>query len=334
MVYAVGNSEFHTGALAWALRRPGVVLAHEVRLPQLYAFAAHHGVLEEGFGEAVRRMHGDGAAAGYPALLPVAEAGGIPFRMASELIEASEAFLTTSAFAAGLAREEAPGDAGARVGVLPFAHRVVPARPEPDEAHPLVATFGVVNASKAVGMLLRAFAEVAEKEPAARLAVVGPASPADLADAQDLIRRLGVAEAVAFTGEVGDEEWDRHLARTTVAVQLRSSTNGEYSAAVAECLSFGVPTVVTDLGAMRELPDGVAAKVRPHASASEVAGEIVVLLRDPSRRAALGEAARAHAAAHSFEVAAAALYRALAGGSERKSRHARPGFRTSPASSP
>src|SRR5207237_81474 len=42
MVYAVGNSEFHTGALGQALRHPGIVLAHEVRLPQLYAFAAHH----------------------------------------------------------------------------------------------------------------------------------------------------------------------------------------------------------------------------------------------------------------------------------------------------
>src|SRR5207244_339238 len=68
MVYAVGNSEFHTGALGRALRRPGVVLAHEVRLPQLYAFAAHHGVVD-GFGEAVRRMYPGESPNGFPALI-------------------------------------------------------------------------------------------------------------------------------------------------------------------------------------------------------------------------------------------------------------------------
>ena len=40
VVYCVGNSEFHAGALAQLRRRSGVVLAHEVRLTDLYAFAA------------------------------------------------------------------------------------------------------------------------------------------------------------------------------------------------------------------------------------------------------------------------------------------------------
>src|SRR6185503_7347152 len=41
VVYSIGNSEFHSGALAALRRRPGIVLAHDVRLPELYLHAAH-----------------------------------------------------------------------------------------------------------------------------------------------------------------------------------------------------------------------------------------------------------------------------------------------------
>ena len=41
VIYSLGNSEFHTGALAALQRRPGIVLAHDVRLTGLHAFAPH-----------------------------------------------------------------------------------------------------------------------------------------------------------------------------------------------------------------------------------------------------------------------------------------------------
>ncbi len=60
---------------------------------------------------------------------------------------------------------------------------------------------------------------------------------------------------MTFTGAVDDDEYEGWLARTSVAVQLRARTNGETSGAVADCLSHGVVTVVTDAGPARQLPD-------------------------------------------------------------------------------
>lgn len=312
MVYAIGNSEFHTGALGLARRRPGVVLAHEVRLPQLYAFAAHHGTLApDTFRDVHRRLYPAAATPPDPLLVAPTLLNSLPDPMVGELVQRSLALLTTSRFAAGLAAADAgpsPGNA-ARIGVLPHALRLVPERAEPTTA--TVASFGVVNATKATGLLLEAFARVLEARPDARLDLVGPASPADLAAVRAQARRLGIERAVDATGRVDDAAWDRHLAATAVAVQLRASTNGEFSGAVAEALAAGVPTIVSALGSAAELPPDAAVQLPAEATPADLAAEILALLADPARRKALGEGARAFATTLSFEAVADRLVEVL-----------------------
>lgn len=307
VVYAIGNSEFHTGALGLARTRPGVVLAHDVRLAQLYAFAAHHGTLAPDTFRGIHRALYPGAPQPPdPLLIPPATLNSLPEPMAGELIGASLKFLTTSEFAADLARRDARPEDANRVGVLPHALRLLAERPEPVE--PVVASFGVVNPTKATGALLDAFAIVRAARPDARLRLVGPGSPEDLAPLRAHAGELGIGEAVTMTGKVDDETWDRLLSETMVAVQLRASTNGEFSGAVAETLAAGVPTIVSTLGSAAELPDDAAVKVPPGATPASLAAEILSLLGDPGRRKSLGEAARAYAATLSFEAVAGELY--------------------------
>jgi glycosyltransferase involved in cell wall biosynthesis len=225
--------------------------------------------------------------------------------MAGELIGASLRFLTTSEFAAGLARGDARPEDAARVGVLPHALRVLAERPEPVE--PVVASFGVVNPTKATGALLDAFAIVLAARPDARLRVVGPGSPEDQAGVQSQAERLGIGGAVTVTGRVDDTGWDRHLSEAMVAVQLRASTNGEFSGAIAEALAAGIPTIVSALGSAAELPDDAAVKLAPGAAPADLAAEILALLSDPGRRKGLSEGARAYAATLSFESVAEEL---------------------------
>lgn len=310
LVYAIGNSEYHTGALGLARTRPGIVLAHDVRLPQLYAFAAHHGTLEpDTFGGIHKALYPEARRPPDPLLIAPTLFNALPESMSADLIARSLRFLTTSEFAAGLARQDArPEDAG-RVGVLPHALRAVAERSEP--AGSVVASFGVVNPTKATGLLLDAFAIVAAARPDACLQLVGPGSPEDLAAVAARVQRLGVGDAVTTTGQVDDAAWDRHLARAMVAVQLRASTNGEFSGAIAETLAAGVPTIVSALGSAAGLPDDAVLKVDPAASAGDLAAAILALLDDPVRRTALSEAARAYAATLSFGAVAAQLLAVL-----------------------
>ncbi|MBW3614996.1 MAG: glycosyltransferase [Actinobacteria bacterium] len=318
VVYSIGNSEFHTGALAMLSRRPGVVLAHDVRLTNLYRFAAwqHPEAAPGGFHATLQRMYAGRVPEhlGGQGWIDNHEAERWGVLMAREVIGHSRRFLATSAFAAELARLDArAGDRG-RIDVLPFSLGAVPlAAPTPADRRrgpPVVASFGMVNVLKQAPLVVEAFAEAAGAVGAAdaQLVFVGPASAADAGAVHERARQLGVASRVQVTGELDDQDYLRWLDRAWVAVQLRAATNGESSGAIGDCLTAGVPTVITAIGPNRAVPGTAAVAIPAGAGARQLADVLVTLLADPARRGALGRGAREYAAAHSFARAAEALY--------------------------
>ena len=315
VVYSVGNSEFHTGALAALQRRPGVVLAHDVRLTDLYRYAPHQhprALAARGPDAFYATLH-----ATYPDLPPDLGAGGgltsaeadhHGILMARDVIAAATHFIATSNYAATLARLDARPADRHKVAVIPLAFGVhAPPPGPPPDGPPLLASYGLVNARKQTGTLLEAFAIVAAAHPDARLAVVGPAGEAEVAALRARIAGLGLERRVELTGRVDPEDYGAWLRRTTVAVQLRDDTNGETSGAVGACLAAGVPTVVTAIGPARELAPGSVVPLPPLAPPEQVAAAIDELLRHPERRLALRRAAQAQAAERSFERTARRL---------------------------
>ncbi len=140
---------------------------------------------------------------------------------------------------------------------------------------------------------------------------MGPIDPALVERYHALAVRLGVAGAVTFTGTVDDDGYESWLARASVAVQLRSGTNGETSAAVADSLTHGVTTVVTDIGAAHQLPDFVA-KVPVDATPAVLADTLGRLLHDDEERASRAAAGLAYVAARGFDRGARQLLEVLA----------------------
>jgi glycosyltransferase involved in cell wall biosynthesis len=151
----------------------------------------------------------------------------------------------------------------------------------------LICTFGLVNQVKQPQLLLEAFALVRRADPVSRLVFVGPVDPALRDRLQADAARIGIDQSVTFAGEADDAAYEGWLARTSVAVQLRASTNGETSGAVADCLSHGIATIVTDIGPARDLPAFVG-KVAVDATPSDLAQVITGLLGDDDRRASAG----------------------------------------------
>jgi glycosyltransferase involved in cell wall biosynthesis len=137
--------------------------------------------------------------------------------------------------------------------------------------------------------------------PEGRFAVVGPHGRSFVPD----------GFPVVATGAVDDDGFATWLDRATVAVQLRRRSNGESSGVVAHTLARGIPTIVTDIGAMAELPDDAVVKVPADIAPDGLADVIVELLGDASRRAALRAAALRFAAAHGYRQQAQAVLRAM-----------------------
>ena len=100
--------------------------------------------------------------------------------------------------------------------------------------------------------------------------------------------------------------WADLLARADLSVQLRAVSNGEASGAVCDCLAAGIPTIVSDIGWMGELPRDAVVHVPPDVGPQALSETMRSLLTEQPVRAALSRAARAHAGERSFEHVAAA----------------------------
>jgi glycosyltransferase involved in cell wall biosynthesis len=120
----------------------------------------------------------------------------------------------------------------------------------------LLAYFGYLYPNKGVETLLRAFAAVAARRPAARLAVVGGVNepvlktagrPRYAQELHELARDLGVADRAVWTGYVpGDtDDLSRYLRAADAAVLPYDSGAFLNNSSLAAAVSHGLPTVTT-----------------------------------------------------------------------------------------
>lgn len=307
IVYALGNQPRHGTQVALLRRWPGAVELHDVRLVGAYAGLYPPG---DALADELQRLEPgrfppDLLRTPELRMAPAVAAGAW---MVREVAQRATAVLVHSAHAAALVAAES-GVAALDVGPL-ACPPVGDGATDPGRAGPLVVSVGVVDASKRPDALIRALGAL---PGGAWLALVGPVDAATRGELERLAAHLGVDRRVVLTGRVDDAAYAGWLRRAAVAVQLRGHSNGESSAAVADALAHGVPTVVGEAGSLAELPDGAVVHVPADADATALAGAVGALLADDARRRALADGARAFAAANGFDAAADRLLTALFG---------------------
>jgi len=151
----------------------------------------------------------------------------------------------------------------------------------------IMATASADAPLKGLRYLLLAFAELRRQHAGLELLLVSKPKPGG--KTEKLIDELGLRPAITFVSEISTDDLVAYYARATVAV-VPSLYEG-FGLPAGEAMACGVPVVSTDAGALPEIV-GDAGLLVPAASASALAQAIDALLRDPSRRAALGDAAR------------------------------------------
>jgi glycosyltransferase involved in cell wall biosynthesis len=312
VVYTLGNSAGHLATVELALRYPGWLWLHEVRLPAL-AVTALAGADDDDFS---RRL-GWWVERTYPGRAPVGAARrsgrsvldlvGAGVGLVPLLAERCRGFLVNSEVARRLLELDlAPLAHHPPIHVLPPA--CPPASPAPsalagrpgDDGGEVVVAFGVVSMAKRPDLLVDAAAIAG-----CRVVFVGPCPPILAQVIGDRARARGISDRISVTGSVDEEEWRHWMARTTLAVQLRESASGETSAAVLESLAAGVP-VVTNLATAAEYGEGTVSLLSS-TEPGAVAERLRDLLDHPGDRRALSEAGTAFARAHPFERLAETL---------------------------
>ena len=322
-------SLFHVGnnpdAHAWivdALRRnPGVVVLHDFVLHHLVGGMTIGRRDGHGYLDAMEREHGVvGRLLAHGVLdkriPPLWESRPEEFPLPWFVLDHATAVIAHSHAVHDLVR--AAGYSG-RVSIVPHPAWPVPeVRPERVAGGHVVGCFGVVNASKRIPELLRAFAAVRERHPDTTLLLVGPTSPGF--DLDRRLQRLGLdAGGLVRESWVDERRLWCLLAGVDVCVNLRHPTMGETSGSVIRALSLGKPLVVSDVGWFSELPDDVALKVPVDENEIDVLTAALELLvtredvRDGMGRAAAELATRGHDLGRVAELYAEALEGAAGG---------------------
>jgi glycosyltransferase involved in cell wall biosynthesis len=178
----------------------------------------------------------------------------------------------------------------------------------------LVLSVGAVKRRKGTLTLIRAMAQVRDQRPDARAVIVGSleAEPETAAQAQAEIAALGLERTVTLAGRVPEEALLRWYAQADVFALPSLNDDWKFEGfglALLEASAAGLPVIGSrECGAEDAVEDGVTGLLIPQQeSVPALAQAILTLLNDPARRAQMGAAGRARAAACIWDRAAQAL---------------------------
>ena len=166
---------------------------------------------------------------------------------------------------------------------------VTPAEAGVPDGAPLVLAIGRLIEQKDHATLLRAFARVHQRVPAARLAILGDGPL--LARTRALVGELGLAEVVVLPGRLETRDW---LLRADVFAH--SSRWEGFGIVLLEAMLAGLPVVATRVSAVPEIVvDGGTGLLVEAGDAGAMADAVDGLLARPADARALGEAGLARA---------------------------------------
>ncbi len=299
VLYHFGNSEFHAHMFDIAEEIPGVVVLHDFFLSGVHHYMQVHALRPESFNHETFESHSYAGLYNLHSrpLDDVIQAQPCNFSVLSNAL----GIITHSRFSRDLAERFYGESAPQTWEVLPLAR--VLARLESREVarrklglednEVLVCSFGILAATKLNDRLLNAWHNLHSSCPQPiNLVFVGEARGAYGAGIAADIERQEARGKARITGWVDQETYSDYLAAADIAVQLRGSSRGETSAAVLDCMSASLPTVVNANGSIAELPSDSVLMISDDFSDDELIDALKKLIQSVEMRTKLGRRGR------------------------------------------
>ncbi|GAB3412974.1 glycosyltransferase [Massilia agilis] len=306
VLYHFGNSHAHKHMFELVREVPGVVVLHDFYLSGVLDNLEREAYLPQAFLKALYESHG------FPGLYGHRKEGRNPsiwkYPVNKGVLDAASGVIVHSEFPKQLAAQWYGPDAANGWRTIPLL-RGKPEGASSPEARAaararlgfaqddfVVCTFGMLGRTKLNEELLAAFlASPLAQDPACKLVFVGANEPGLYgAGVLKTIATSAAAERIKVTGFVDPAAYADHLAACDCAVQLRASTRGETSAAILDCLLYGVPTIVNAHGSAASIADDLLVKLPDAFTQDELAAALAQLRTDEALRSRLSRHALAH----------------------------------------
>ncbi|MGZ8304285.1 MAG: glycosyltransferase [Telluria sp.] len=310
VLYHFGNSHAHQHMFDLIRRHPGTVVLHDFFFSGILDNLEREGYLPQAYYNALYESHG------YTGLLEHRKMERNPsiwkHPLNKGVLDNASGVIVHSDFSRRLAEDwYGPGaaDAWRTVPLLrgkpetlspAEARAAARARLEIADGEFIVCTFGMLGRTKLNEELLDAYLSSAlAGDKQCRLVFVGENEGGLYGAALGKkIADSAAAGRIRITGFVSAAEYADWLAACDIAVQLRAQTRGETSAAVLDCLLYGVPTIVNAHGSTASIGDDLLMKLPDQFTRAELAAALASLYRDTGLRKAYAERALAHMREH------------------------------------
>ena len=326
VVYQFGNSPFHSHMFQALAKVPGLVVLHDFFLSSVIRHMDEYGGLPGQWARELYHSHG------YLALQQRCasqdyEVQTIQYPCSRSVLENSLGLIFHSAQSVQLLQQWYGPQFAKNIDVIPLLRAPAPVMDKAAARQQLgfaaddfvVCSFGFLGPSKLNHRLLQAWlhSELLAN-PRCTLVFVGENHGGDYgAELLATMRASGAGERLRITGFATADSYRLYLAAADAAVQLRTHSRGETSAAVLDCMNHALPVIVNANGSMAEL-DPSAVWLLPDEFADDALIDALhTLWRQPERRTALGQYAHQviatrHAPAYCAQRYAQAIERAHA----------------------
>jgi len=166
---------------------------------------------------------------------------------------------------------------------------------------PLIGYFGRIKKYKSVDHLLHAFAIVLKELPQAKLAVIGEGDGKP--EFQKIAHELHIDHATTFTGFLPLDQKVRLLNQMQIVVN--TSAKEGWGLTVTEANACGAPAVASDVPGLRDaVIDGETGLLYEYGNIEQLAGKILLLLRDERLRTRLTAGALSYAQSLTWDASA------------------------------
>jgi glycosyltransferase involved in cell wall biosynthesis len=260
VLYHVGNSPFHQHMLPLLSEIPGSVMLHDFYLSGLMAWLETRETGVFPWVEAIYASHGYGA---VRESFTDPEAAKRRYPVNLHILQHAQGLIFHSEYSMKLTRQWYGNDFAATSVVVPLLRSPAQVLDKAaarkqlgiNAADFVVCSFGFLDETKLNHRLLASWLSSAlAGEKHCHLIFVGENHGGDYgASLMQTILASGFKERILITGFASPEKFRNYLVAADMAVQLRSHSRGETSAAVLDCMNYALPLIVNANGSMDEL---------------------------------------------------------------------------------
>ena len=302
VLYHFGNSTFHEHMFGLLEKIPGVVVLHDFFLSGVLAHLEMSGQKPGVWTQSLMESHGYSAIRErfapeyteenviwrYPANLPV--------------LQHAQGVIAHSEFSKQLAKQWYGEKSVKEWAVIPLLKKSVTKVHRKtarqvlgfDEDAILICSFGMLGPTKLNHRVLEAWlGSSLSSDSKVHLVFVGENDAGEYG--HQILQKINsskLSDRTHITGWVDNETYRHYLAAADIGVQLRSKSRGETSAAVLDCMNYGLATIINANDSNSEIDPSCVWMLPDEFSDEELVEALTVLAENPTRRRVLGARAR------------------------------------------